>query len=241
MKYLVILLLFLRLECLAQDKKLSDKFSPNNQWYAGSLMLKNGAELKGMVKYREESGLINFSDGDENKTFTSMTVVAFEFFDESLGKQRMFYSFETLDPDSKRNRYFFFEVLKEFKTFAVLSRLTPIEQDLRTSPSGIGSNGMPTSMEVTGVKYSQTEFIYFLGSDNKLEPYLRIVEQEIDDNFWFDRNKTKNRFVDEDVFARFAGEDWQKIDAFAKEKNLSFKRKKDLLQIFDYYGTLLSN
>jgi hypothetical protein len=211
----------------------------NSPWYEGSMMLKDGTELKGLLRYNDKTGVLNYQNGSETRSLVSRSLVAFEFFDESLGRQRIFYSLEEKDAESGVDRYYIFEVLEEFKDFAVLSKTEPVKVRQNNTPGGYNPG---TGMMTTGTNRTeliQTEFIYFMSKDGKLDPYLKIVERDIDDA-WFDRTRTTNKIIREEVISEYTGDAWPKLLEFVKEKDLSLKRKKDLMTLLEYYKTIVS-
>jgi len=79
-----------------EDAKLLNTVRP---WFDGSILTRKDEELKGRVKYDDRNAILSYQSGDQEFLFTPRSVIAFEFFDESTQKQRLFYSLE--DPDSQ--------------------------------------------------------------------------------------------------------------------------------------------
>jgi hypothetical protein len=53
--------------------------------------------------------------------------------------------------------------------------------------------------------------------------------------------KTKNKMVDDDLLIEFVTEPiYEKLKTFAKQNNLTFKRKEDFLKILDHYDSIRS-
>jgi hypothetical protein len=243
----IILIVFISFNGFSQKKgkKLrKDLYGQNTEWSEGSIMLADGKELKGVVRYNDKTGVLSYDDGAEPRTFTSRSVASFGFFDEGLQQQRTFYSLEYSDPADGIARYYFFEVLKDFGDFAVISKTDRINIEQKSSPSGGGMNPatgtLTPSYSTTSIEYSQTETIFFMNADGKIEAYLKIIEKDIDRTL-FDGQRTKNRFMDELVFIKYASDVWADLESYADENHLSFKRKADLLQILNEYQRLRSN
>jgi hypothetical protein len=241
----LICLLFLELSIVvawSQDKK-TKIINEVADWSEGSVMLRDGTELKGVLKYNDNIGLLSYESGSTSRSFTPKSVVGFEFFDESKNQQRVFYSLEDKDPKTEAPRYYYFEVLKEFKTFAVLSKVEPLEVNERSG--GGAPNYNPITGYTPGYTYSRTdivqvETIFFMSSEGKLFNYLKIEERDIEDGI-FDRKKTKNKLVNEGLMQQFTGEYYAELEGFADDNDLSFKRKTDLIKILDRYEQLTSN
>jgi len=103
-----------------QDK-ISQELLPDLEWGEGSIMLNDGTEKKGLIKYNDkEGGLVSYDQGAESHSYTARSILGFEFFDERLNRQRVFYTLEYEDDQTVGKRPMFFEVLKDLKTFAVI-------------------------------------------------------------------------------------------------------------------------
>jgi len=224
----------------AQEDKILSRYP---EWGEGSIMLNNGTELKGALRFESKTGLLSYQNGDINKTLTSKSVVGFEFFDESINKQRVFYSFPYKDPKTDIIRNFFFEALKEFKGFAVLSKVDPVDIDQKFQNTYPAVNPVTGNPYVGGAAYpvtevSQTETIYIMDAGGEIKPYIKITEKEID-RMVFDSSKTKNRMLNEYLLKKYTQPYYEKLAAYARENKLSFKRKTDLLTLLDYYKELV--
>ena len=89
------------------------------EWYEGSLMTTDGTELKGLLWFNDNNGVLSFRTGEATRVFTARSVAGFEMFDENQQKQRVFYSLEYEDPDQPgAKRAYFFELLNDFGKFA---------------------------------------------------------------------------------------------------------------------------
>jgi hypothetical protein len=129
-------------------------------------------------------------------------------------------------------RYYFFEVLKEYKEFAIISKIDPIEYKERSSPvSPPGEKGLHVSL--TTIKASQTETVYFLTSAGEIEPYLKLVHKVVEREL-YDRKKTNSKVLDDRLMAKFFSKaDLSGMVKFATDNNLEFDIKEDLIKIFN--------
>lgn len=222
------------------DKAAESILPINSEWCEGSIMTSDGIELKGLLRYNEHSGLLSYENGGEGRSFTSRAVAGFEYFDERLQKQRVFYSIP-YDDERGISRPLFFEVMKEFRSFAVLSKIDPIDIEYKaiSSPGAFDPTTgafAPSGNYGTRIETSQTETIYLMDAKGTVKPYLRIVETDID-GVIFDRVKTKNKLLDGDLLEHHVGKEMNNaLVRYAKEKDLSFKRKSDLIKILNYYA-----
>ena len=213
-----------------------------HKWYEGSILTTKNEELKGLIKFDDRNGILSYQSGDVQRSFTAKSVTAFEFIDESTKKQRLFYSLEAMDPQTDIMRFSFFELVREFKDFAVLLKVEPLEiKQKATAGPGVGPAGSPSfNTGQTATVLSQEEAIYFMRPSGELTRYLKITT--VDNNGLFslhDGQKTSGE-VEEDVLAKFVTEPiYEDLKAYAKENRLKFKRKEDFMKILDYYESLL--
>jgi hypothetical protein len=228
--------------CYGQEKKYEEAL-PDIEWGTGSILLNSGEELKGLLRYNDRNGgVVSFESGKKSGSYTARSVSGFEFFDEQEQRQRVFYSLEGEDVHGAM-RPLFFEVLVDFSTFAVLSKMDPVKmKDKSTSTPSMSPNGVITSGAIVNTKLqiTQTETIYFMNAEGALEPYVtvtrKIVDREYRDFVYmddlFDRSKMKRKFVDKDLLEKyFTLSQIESMEKFAEENELDFKVKDDLRKI----------
>ena len=242
---ITIISLFAATDAVSQDALIESAIPLSIEWSSGSIMTNDGSELKGLLKYNDKNGILSFQNGGDTRAFTARNVAGFEFFDEGMKKQRIFYSFPYEDSQNNIKRPLFFEVIKEFESFAVLSKVDPleIEHNSVSSPAGISPiTGAVARGQTWGTitEMSQTETIYFMDTKAVIRPYVQIIEKEVDGVF-YDISKTKNKMIDDDLLEEFIGaNNNKKLVSYAKENKLSFKRKSDLIKILGYYSELVN-
>jgi hypothetical protein len=239
MKILIVSTLFsLTLSmCVAQNGvKKYEELATDNEWTEGSILLNDGKELKGLVRFDDRLGIVNYINGDDSRSFTPRRVAAFEFYDAVKARQRIYYSLEYEDAANNSKQPLFFEVLKDFKSFAVMSKVDPIKVEDRTTrtPGFPSSNGVTTpGYSATVTVISQTETIYFLSENGDIEPYIQVIRKVIN------RERKKNKFVDRDVIEKyFTAAELESMHKFAEEKDLDFRVKDDFITILDFVVTL---
>jgi|GEM_PF-1369334 len=267
MKYCITLavLFCLHASTVAAQEKISiaDRTLSPTLWGEGSILLNDGSELKGLVRYDNRAGLLSYENGDDTRSFTPRSVTAFEYFDEGLNSQRIFYTFPYEDPLNEAVRPQFFELLREFKNFTVLAKTDPLTLEdghpvANTVLGKRGNNSYGNGLDnlvgygLTGASGSavnlnrslevvQTEIIYIMDLKNEINPYIRTVNKQNGNRSAFkeQRVKSKRKMLDESLLATAVTEPiYKHLEQFAKEKDLSFKYKDDLLQILDYYKTI---
>ncbi len=212
------------------------------EWFDGSVLLTNGREIKGLIKYNDKTDIVSIESGRLSKSYTARHVRAFEFYDEIAEKQRIFYAVEVEDRFYNVKRPLFFEALADLKNFAVISKVAPIRIDKREYATPAMFN--PATGVFTAGRYygypstiSYTETIFFLSRDGELRPFLEIKEKEIDGMFT-DRSVVKNTILDADLLAKFTGPHHRALMQFAGKNNLDLKNKEDLLTLMAYYRDL---
>jgi hypothetical protein len=222
-----------------QEEQELSKFI--EKWSEGSIMLMDKTELTGLISYEDRNGILSFKNGEESKSFTTRSVMAFEFYDEDEGRQRVFYSLDYSDPDVGVSKRYFFEVVKEYTNFAILSRTDPMEIQVATSKT-LGYQGTFAPVQVAPTSYtertrvSQTSTVYFMSAaTGKITPYLRQIEGDKAMEPWTFSNPRDKQLSDKEVFAEFIGvEMFEQLEQYAKKHQLSFKRKEDFLKILHY-------
>jgi hypothetical protein len=239
----------------AQNIDISKAVDENTEWSEGTVWLTNGEKLSGLVKFNTKTGLLSFESGSISKSFTPRNVYSFEFFDAVQNKKRNFISVECeIDKPARsakdRNAPTakapaFFEILMEFPSFALLSTVDQMQVKTGTS------QGIPTYNQTTNTwqnnvigsaatSYSQTETLLIFDADGNISPILDITNQETD-RLFFDSKKTKAKSIDNKVLEKYTSTHFEKLESYAKENKLSFKRKDDLLKILMHYKELTSD
>jgi hypothetical protein len=250
MKYLSCLVaVFLVGQAVAQDVTKSSGrtlLNDRNEWSEGSILLADNTELKGMVKYDDHDGILSYNNGDNTRAFGPRSVLGFEFFDNSRQRQRVFYTLDYEAPDNIR-KPLFFEVLREYKTFAVLVKFDPVQTEKKAILlSGQVFDGLnnvnPGSGSLKKTVVSQVETVYLMGTDGEIEAYFRNrLEQDGFASATSGKDdKVKRKVVDRDLLEKYTGPElYAKLTAYAKENDLTFKTQDDLLKILDYHNELL--
>lgn len=246
MKYCVysFLLLVATYANAQNNTKKSDLLTTRENWNEGSIMLNDGTELKGLVRYDDRNSVLAYQDGENSKAFTPRSVAAFEFFDEKINTQRVFYTFPYEDSETNAIRPLFFERLREFKNFTVLAKVDPIDVKQKRRQAGglYGVNGIPIGVNPhPKIEVLQVETIYIMNLDNVIKPYIKTQNKQDGTKSLItgEDTKSKEKMLDRDLLAITVSEPvYEKLKLYARENDLSFKYKEDLLKILDYYGTL---
>lgn len=103
-------------------------------WFEGKIILSDLTPLKGYVQYNDKLGLIKFktSEGEEEHSFTEKRIIQMEFFDTKQSAYREFANFNFKEVETEWEGTLLFEIIIEFKEFAVLSRRYPVYPAMRS-------------------------------------------------------------------------------------------------------------
>ena len=236
-----LLLIFLSDRTFSQSD-INDELLAGPEWFKGSLLLTNGREYDGLIKYNDKTDIVSLENGRESKSFTARHVRGFEFFDEVAQQQRVFFSVEVEDKINNIRRPLFFEVLVDSKEFALLSKIAPIRVERREYSTPAMFN--PATGSFSAGRYygypatiSHTETLFLFSKEGEIRPLLEIKEKEIDGMF-FDRSVVKNRVLDDEALKRFTSNHYKTLVSYAKENSLNVKQKGDLITLLKYYNTI---
>jgi hypothetical protein len=205
----------------------------------GKVRLVDGTEVTGTVLFNDNDGFVTLQNGNESRSFNARALSKFEFYSKEMFRTRLFYSMEFDAPETGRKQPEIFEVLKEFDSFMVLSRIGRLNA---LGPKNI--LGKRTSPLLTSKKNSltleQTETIYFVDMEGTFEPYLQIIERERGGDL-MDYNTSRNKFIHSELFKKYTKQHFDALTTYANENKLSFKRKSDIVKILDEFERLNSN
>lgn len=240
--FLVVALLVITSVTYGQSKKKKSPeplLTAREAWYQGSILLNDHTELKGVLKYDNRAGLLHFQSGTDSKSFIPRSVVAFEFFDESIQKQRVFYTFDHTDEQTDIVRPHFFELIRQFKSFSVWKKYSHMEikqkRKYMTPLQVIQPTSAPDGEILTDAEQNIT--IFLMGDDNKPEPYLRIsVSEQMEKTWWYENVRTKSKLTGQDILIDYVGQEtYKKLKEYAKAEGLKFSREDDLMKILAHY------
>jgi hypothetical protein len=214
-----------------------------HHWHEGTVMLNDQTMIKGLIRYNDRDDFISFHNGDEVKIFTAKNMLQVVFADST--RTRTFISLPFEDEKKRETIYLIFEVLKEYKDFAMLLRTKPIDFKMSKGRSGgFGSSELPVSVVVTVdpyAKVSQVQTVYILDANGETMPYLEVTHREngMKSMITGEDRRTKGKMRDQEMIAEYIGQSaYKKLLAYAKEKELSFKDKEDLMTLFSYYDSI---
>jgi hypothetical protein len=248
---LLLLLCLLGTLCIAQKKsegrltRFDMVLQGNIESNEGTIILNDGKELIGLVAYNDKTGILKYESGNDSRSLTARNVMAFEVYDPDFDGNRMFYVFPKEDQKTGTIRPFFFELIKDFKTFAVLIRKEPVDlkekKDLNPLSTKNLFPGSTSDYENRGkVVIQQIETFYLLKpGEDPMAYFSIIVENNLRKPLLFNDKKVKEKYIEKDLLKEFMGSLFENVETYAKDNNLSFKDKPDFLKILEFYETLI--
>ena len=223
---------------LFSQEKLSD-WQSAAEWSDGTIITNEDEELNGKVRYDDLQTILHYRSGSIEKTFTSRQVTMFRFVDATTKKERLFYALEFEDRKFNIKRPLFFELIKEFKTFAVLTKVDPVE----FNEAPLTPKGRPSTVKESNavMRVQQYETICFMSSNGLIEPYLEIGIEHVNGVF-DERVRNKETILNADLFEKYFGEKANaKIMTYVKYNELQLNNKEDFLKVLEYYEKNLVN
>lgn len=231
---LLILCLFISTQAFSQRGK-SSILRYDTALYAGQIVLTDGVEISGQIIFNDKEGIVTVVEGDESKSYNSRSLLKFEFYSRALQRQRVFYSLEYQDPDKGMKDMEFFELLGEFKSFAVLSKIDRIKTEAQRGP--VDPVTSPLLVDRRSKKFIHSETIFFVNNQGEFEPYLTIFEKEIGGDL-LDINERHEKYKDGDLFEKYAGTKYPILVEYAKQNELSFKNKEHIIILLKEFERL---
>ncbi len=204
----------------------------------GSVLSVDDEIVKGKLIFNDNLGIVTVEADGESRSFTSKKAMSFEFEDMNLGRHRVFQVLDHTDKFTGFTNLAFFEILAEFKSFAVLSKIDPVEVKAqkgilpRVSTTMVGSDHTKVAF--------QTETIFIMNETGANEPYLELTEKEIE-GVYFDTRSNRKKFIDRNLLEEYTGTLYAELEIFASANNLRFNVKEELIKILDYYRSLIDN
>jgi hypothetical protein len=199
----------------------------------GKVVLIDGAEITGNIVFNDNDGIVIVHVNDDTKSFNAKSLIGFQFYDGDLSRLRRFYCLDFANQETGMTTIEIFEVLKEVKAFAVLSKIERLRSMMTYR------NRSSTLAEAKKLTIVQSEIVYFVTSDGIFEPYLYLEVREKEGDL-LDTHGKGSWFIEEDLFAEYTKQHYPALVKYADQNKLNFQRKEDLIRILDEYERLLS-
>jgi hypothetical protein len=239
--YVCLALLMFTTISFAQSRKERDRALTDTTWHEGAIIKADGTKEGGLVRYNDALGLVNFNDAHhEQYAFGPTRVAGFEYFDKSINKWRYFLSIDNYNQQKKETALDFHELIMEFETFTVWSKVEPIflKKERNFSPGDPVSGTMP-GMSTTE-SMTRTEIIYLMNpKTDKFHAIMKLETMEDGKKLPDDPSTDKRGTIDFNILEELFGQERvSQLKAFAKENDLNWRRKEDLLVILEEAGRL---
>jgi hypothetical protein len=222
------------------EKELSAEYEQGE----GSVMLNDGTELIGHISFNNREGKLACEDVDnEVHYYNARNIMGFRFYDDSVSRERIFYTLDFEEGYGEGKRPVFFEILKDLKTFAVVSKIDPIaakNHNTRRTLTSTFMFGNPINALLPLSTVTQTETVYILTTEGELKPYMKLIRKLIDRPL-FDSETIKDRVLDKDILeAYFIEPGYSSMLTFAKQNQLEFENKEQFIKIIQHYQMVMS-
>lgn len=214
--------------------------------YDGSIVMNDGSEQKGIISYNVRTAILSFNSDAKTGTYSARNVRQFEFFDPELNIDRLFYSMEYEMPDGGQPANQFFEIIRQYKDFAVIGKTDPVVfKKKRTAFDVLIVDDVrrPNTIEV----YYTTTF-YFVSADLGIQAYLQFQVTDVErindyiwDIFKDRKERTRKEILDLQAPKNLMGVHYKQVVAYARKNRLDWDEVDDLLAITDYYNSLVDN
>jgi hypothetical protein len=192
-------------------------------------------------------GVVRFVDGDSlkceisylntfkikvnGKLYSPKVVDSFSLYDFINSKKRSFHTLEFDDERSGVKDFYFFEVLFEFNSFAILEKTDPPET-FRYDPAHNSPLLKSDGRRPKKVSYDR---IYVLDGSGNPEVYLEtrhLLPAGL-------RDDVQSRVIKNDLLLTHLGPHLNDLERYAGENKLSFEQKEDFLKIMQHYKMLV--
>ncbi len=168
----------------------------------------------------------------ELKIFRRAEVLALEYV-LSSGVKRKYYSLTLTDGTTNKENNDFFEMMKEYHDFAVVSKTTFTFQERAVTPLSTGFTKIQKGF------LRRSEDIFFLDKDGKLDPYLHIEHGYIDDDF-ADPGRKDGKVIDRTLFPRHLGSYWPDVERSLDSDRIKLTSRESILYALHLYDDLLA-
>lgn len=161
------LILFFCLICFVTNIVNAQYFAEEH-WHQGGAILETGDTLQGLLQYSTETEILQVRSQNNVQTYSARKLLAFQFQDQQLGVNRLFYVF----PFAKVSGYqtpIFFELLERGDLVTLLQREVLTVRNVNNRPFANPMNPIFTPIP-TQVRVVEPRF-YFFYQDGKIKRF----------------------------------------------------------------------
>jgi hypothetical protein len=246
MKYASLLTVGLLISCIAFGQTNDDlkSLQYDTTQYSGIVVLPDKTKVRGYLVFNDNEGIVTITNSAGQRSFNAKNIQSFEYYDLESEAKKSFYALEFYDTEVGMPAVDFFEVLKEFESFAVLVRVHRLEAVTKASATlgnplapGIGRSFVQTNNEQNRNIF-QSRTVYFVDKDGNFQPYCRVTVRENPDDLIL-RNTRNSDILNGGLIEKYTDLHYAHLKKFAKEHKLKFNREDDLLVILNEYEAVL--
>jgi hypothetical protein len=205
-----------------------DSLGINTEWTSGIILLDNNTTLKGLVQFNDKLGMIKYKEARNSveESFVETSVTSMQLMDDKTGSWRNFAVFNVYEEKTGWKGALLFEVLMEFRSFALVTRVEPVKVATRTRQDMFGN------YYTARVGYEQYEKFCLVDEEGIATVVLGVSEFER--NAFAIAGKLKP-YIDKQVLEKYIADDWSEFQAFVKANKLNLRRRADFLRAFEHY------
>lgn len=210
------------------------------EWNDGSIILNNGTELIGKVRFNAFEGILSFQNGKDSRSLRANSVQTFEYHDPRTNSKRTYFTIPQEDDVNGLVRPMFFEVIRQFENFAVLAKITPIAAQEITNRSPSMDPNFDQSPLYTNkfIKLEYKEEFYVLSESGDLEEFAEM-KRIMTKGQLFDKNAKHTKITDRHVLKQHFAPHYEAMEKYAKENDLEWDEREDMVKLLDYYKNLV--
>jgi hypothetical protein len=235
---LLLILICASTAALCQGRRNKDS-AVDTTWYEGAIIKNDGTKLKGTVRYNEALGLVNFRDEyNEQFSYPATRIAGFEYFDPSRNTWRNLMSIENFNEQRSMMALDFHELLMEADKFTVWSKTEPLfMKKEKHYSSGIPTAGGPTPTMpgfTTTESLNLAEVIYVMDpKTDRFHVLMRLeAKQRGTKHLPDDPSNDKHGDLNMSILKQILGDEKvRQLQRYAKENDLNWRTKNDLLKI----------
>jgi hypothetical protein len=217
----------------AETNAQFDSLGLNTEWRKGSILRDDNSALEGLIQFNDKLGMIKYKKNpdSEERSFTEKSIVAMKLFDDKTSAWQNFAVFNVKEESTGLQAALLFEVLMEFKKFALLTRVERVNVAVRMRQDAFGYGHYHEK-----VGHEQFEKLCLVNDDGNATVALSVSE--------FERKKLSlgskvKPQLNRQALEKYLADDWEKFNALVKSNKLNLKKRADFIRAFEYYRQVI--
>jgi hypothetical protein len=224
--YLIFLSIGLSLNSFAQSEAKAEYFGMMDDWLEGTISVDNKRVLTGLLRFNYFENILHLKLTDGTiRAFNAQDIQRFDLADE-FGRR---YFISASLEEAGISKPYFFEILVECKTFALMRLQTAYSYKKQSNATSM--TGMQIQQPVPVVVKQRRYYIF--DDEGKISLYLLVSDANSGDLF-LNKGKRK-KVVERDLLEVYMKDDYPDVKKYAKKNSLNVKNESDLFKIFQFY------